>query len=108
MLLKVTHVSQCTYAYWAVITWFSTMLEGLTSALIGLVLVIGSAVGVLLLLLATRADLTGDLAISVEPTGVLTTVVGVGALALIGGAAAVIRVLRIEPIRATQGNSRSL
>ena len=75
---------------------------------IGAVLVAGTVAALIFLFAATRANATGDVSISVDPAQTAITIAGVAALSLIGGAAAVIRLLRIEPIRATQSGSRSL
>lgn len=68
-----------------------------------LVLASGAAIGVVATVVIVAVAPIGDLSLSVEPASVLVTLAGLVVLSLIGGAAAIRRVLRIEPISATTG-----
>ena len=66
-----------------------------------LVLGLGSAIGVLATFLVVALAPTGDLSVSVDAGTVIPTIVGLAFLSLLGGIAAIRRVLRIDPIMAT-------
>lgn len=68
---------------------------------IAVVMLAGAAIGLALTFVILRFGLSGDLAVSISPTSVAITVVGVTALAMVGGLAAIRRVLAIDPIEAT-------
>ena len=70
-------------------------------AQIGLVLAAGAAIGVVLTLGLLALAPTGDVSISLEPTTVIATLVGIAVLSMLGGIAAIRRVLNIDPIAAT-------
>lgn len=72
------------------------------------VLTMGSIIGVGLTLLVVYVAPSGDLSISVDPLVVLPTLMGLMVLALIGGLAAIRRVLRIDPLRATTTSGAAL
>jgi putative ABC transport system permease protein len=72
------------------------------------VLAVGSMLGILLVLIATGSDATGDVSVSIEPGRTLVTVIGIALISAVGGVVAAVRVLRIDPIRATTDTSRSL
>lgn len=78
------------------------------AAQVAAVLVGGSVVAIAMLVLATRTDLTGDLSVTLDPVEILVTIVGVALLSMIGAAVAIFRLLRIDPLIATQDSSRSL
>ncbi len=66
-----------------------------------LVMAAGIAIGIGLVLLVRTATGGLSIAVTLEPSTVIPTIAGLTVLALLGGVAAVRRVLRIEPIRAT-------
>jgi putative ABC transport system permease protein len=73
-----------------------------------LVLVLGSLVGLGLTLLILGVAPPGDLAVSIEPGTIALTLAALAALSVIGAAAAIRRVLRIDPIRATTTSGAGL
>lgn len=68
---------------------------------IAIVMLVGAAVGLLLTFLILRFGLSGDLAVSLSPTSIGVTILSVTLLAMVGGLAAIRRVLAIDPIEAT-------
>ncbi len=70
-------------------------------AQIVLVMAAGIVIGIGLVLLVRTAAGGLSIAVELKPATVIPTIVGLTVLALLGGLAAVRRVLRIEPIRAT-------
>ena len=70
-------------------------------AQIVLVMAAGIAIGIGLVLVVRTAAGGLSIAVTLEPATVIPTIAGLTGLALLGGLAAVRRVLRIEPIRAT-------
>ncbi len=68
---------------------------------IGAVMAVGVAVGIGLVLLVRSATTGGTIEVDLEPRTVVPTVAALAVLAVVGGSAAIRRVLRIEPVRAT-------
>lgn len=65
------------------------------------VMAVGITIGIGLVLAVRPVSTGGAIEVELEPGTVIPTVAALAALALIGGIAAIRRVLRIEPIRAT-------
>ncbi|MDZ7674807.1 MAG: ABC transporter permease [Acidimicrobiales bacterium] len=76
-------------------------LVGNLVAQIVVVMLVGIVIGIGLVLLTGSLTTGGAIEVQLEPGTVVPTVAGLTVLALVGGLAAVRRVLRIEPIRAT-------
>jgi putative ABC transport system permease protein len=72
------------------------------------ILAAGIAVGLGLVVLVGSVAPTGDVAVDLEPTAVLTTVVGLIVISLLGGLVSIRRVLRIDPLRATLDSGHDL
>lgn len=73
-----------------------------------LVLGAGVVIGIALVLLVRTATTGGSIEVELAPGTVLPTIGGLVVLSLIGGVAAIRRVLRIEPIRATTDTGTEL
>lgn len=70
-----------------------------------LVMAAGIALGLAMTFAVLATVPVGDLSISVDPSSAISTVLALFVLALIGGAASIRRVLRIDPINATTDRS---
>ncbi|MCP3934734.1 MAG: ABC transporter permease [Actinomycetia bacterium] len=68
-----------------------------------MVLAIGSFLGVVMTVALLRLGPSGEVSAKLDPSSVAATLLGLVVLALIGGLAAVRRVLRIDPMSATSG-----
>jgi putative ABC transport system permease protein len=72
------------------------------------VLLAGIVLGCALLVLVRAVSPSGDVEIELDPQSIIITLVALAALSFIGGFAAIRRLLRIEPIRATRAAGRQL
>jgi len=72
------------------------------------VLLAGIAVGFALLLVVRSVSPSGDVEIELDPRSIIVTLVALAVLSFVGGFAAIRRLLRIEPIRATRAAGRQL
>ena len=77
-------------------------------AQIFMVLAAGIVLGLGLLLIARSAGVSGDVEIALEPGSIGVTVIALSVLSLLGGLAAIRRVLRIDPLKATVASGRQL
>jgi putative ABC transport system permease protein len=75
---------------------------------IAAVLALGFGIGIGLVLGASAANPSGDVAVDLQPATTAGTLAGLAAVALIGGLVSIRRVLRIDPLRATLDSGREL
>ncbi len=75
-------------------------------AQIALVLALGFAIGVGMTLFVVNFAPSGDVSVTVSPSTVASTLAGIAVLSMLGGFAAIRRVLRIDPIEATMVGGR--
>ena len=72
------------------------------------VMAVGVVIGIVLVLLTRRATTGGAIDVELVPSTVLPTIGALTALALLGSGAAIRRVLRIDPLRATTNTGTDL
>ena len=77
-------------------------------AQIVVVLVVGIALGFVLLLIVRAVSPSGDVEIALDGRSIAITVAALAVLSFLGGLAAIRRVLRIDPLRATLAGGRQL
>jgi putative ABC transport system permease protein len=77
-------------------------------AQIVVVLVVGIALGFVLLLIVRAVSPSGDVEIALDGRSIAITLAALAVLSFLGGLAAIRRVLRIDPLRATLAGGRQL
>jgi putative ABC transport system permease protein len=73
-----------------------------------MVLLAGMGLGLILLILIRSASFSGDVEIALDPESIAITLIALAVLSLLAGFAAIRRVLRIDPLRATITAGRQL